>query len=279
VDASAILRERIAREGPISFEDFMETALYHPQFGYYRSGRDPFGCEGDFFTAAQIPAFGILVRTILESWTPFRTIADIGAGRAELREAFAEWRYIPVEYGDPLPETFDGVLIANELFDALPCRAFGANGEARVEWIGGRFAWTESPIREECPRAREMLRAMARSLRRGFLLVIDYGYEEHERERRFPDGSLMTYKKNFAGEEVFDSPGLRDITFHVNFTRLVEDAEQVGWRLRAKESLRSFLLRAGENAIEEAGRADRERLKTLLFGFGERFEAIVFERL
>lgn len=279
MDVSAILRERISREGPISFEDFMETALYHPEFGYYRGGRDPFGREGDFHTAVQLPAFGMLLRSIFESWTPHRTIADIGAGRGELREAFRNWRYLPVEYGDPLPHPFDGIVVANELFDALPCRAFGEHGESRVTIAAESFAWTEAPVREECPRAKEMLRAMARSLRRGFLLVIDYGYEEREREIRFPNGSLMTYEKNFAGENVFDAPGRRDITCHVNFTRLIEDAELAGWKLRSMESLRSFLLRAGEEAIAEAQRADPERLKTVLFGFGERFDAIVFERL
>lgn len=279
MELETILREAIARDGPVSFETFMETALYHPQLGYYRRPRDPFGRHGDFYTAAQLPSFGMLLRAVLETLTPHRVMADIGAGRGELGEAFSGWRYIAVEVGAALPEPFDGVLIANELFDALPCRAFGATGEALVDYVDGRFAWTQPPLREECPRAEAMLRAMARSLRSGFLVVIDYGYEERERELRFPAGSLMAYRKNFAGEDVLDSPGDRDITFHVNFTRLIEDAGRAGWRLRSKESLRAFLLRAGEHAIEEALRADGERVKTLLFSFGERFEAIVFERL
>lgn len=256
----------------------METALYHPECGYYRRPRDPFGRGGDFYTAAQLPVFGRLLRAVLETLTPWRTICDAGAGRAELREAFGGWRYLAVESGGPWPEPLDGVIVANELFDALPCRAFGAAGEARVAFDGTRFVWTQRPVREDCPRAAEMLQAMARTLRRGLLVVIDYGYEEPEREFRFPQGSLMSYRKHVADEDVLATPGERDITFHVNFTQLIQDAERAGWRLRRKEMLRTFLLRAGENAFEEARRADSERLKTLLFAFGERFDALVFER-
>lgn len=257
----------------------METALYHPEVGYYRRPRDPFGIQGDFFTAAQLPAFGILLRAILESLTPDRTLCDVGAGRGELREAFCGWRYLPVDAGDALPDAFSGAMIANELFDALPCKVFGAAGEARVAFADGRFFWTQPPVREECPRSSEMLRAMAKSLSRGFLIVVDYGYEERERERRFPNGSLMSYRKHFAEDDVLDAPGDRDITCHVNFTRLIQEAERVGLKPRLKEPLRTFLLRAGEGAIEQARRANSERLKTLLFGFGERFDAILFERL
>lgn len=279
MDLAGILREIIQRDGPVSFETFMETALYHPQLGYYRRPQDRFGRRGDFLTAAQLPSFGILVRAALEMLTPHRVVADIGAGRGELGEAFSGWTYIPVEVGEAFPEPFDGVLIANELFDALPCRAFGPSGESLVTLAGDRFVWTQPPVREECPRAAAMLEAMAGSLRRGFLVVIDYGYEERERALRFPHGSLMTYKKHLAGEDVLDSPGDRDITFHVNFTQLISDAGRSGWRLRSKESLRAFLMRAGERAVEEALRADGERVKTVLFGFGERFEALLFERL
>jgi SAM-dependent MidA family methyltransferase len=278
VAASDILRERILREGPISFEVFMETALYHPEFGYYRRQRDPFGRDGDFYTATQLRPYGVLLRAVFDSLTPYRAVVDIGAGRGQLSEAFREWRYIPVESGDSLPEPLDGIIFANELFDALPCRAFGASGESRVAIDGGRFVWTQPPIWEECPRGQVMLKAMSACLRRGFLVVIDYGYNEHERESRFPRGSLMSYRNHSAGEDVLDSPGERDITFHVNFTRLIADAEQIGWKLLAKDSLRTFLMRAGEKALEESRRAGPEQLKTLLFGLGERFEALIFER-
>jgi SAM-dependent MidA family methyltransferase len=276
--AAAYLRELIERDGPISFERFMEAALYHPAFGYYRRARDPFGREGDFYTAAQLqPVFGILLRAIFESLTPHRTIADIGAGRGELAETFREWRYIPVDYGDPLPAPFDGILFANELFDALPCRAFGSIGESKVSFTNGRFTWTEPPVREECPSVQAVLGSMAAALRCGFAVVIDYGYEDSERALRFPNGSLMSYRRHQACDDVLDSPGDRDITAHVNFTRLIAEAGDLGWKLIAKEKLSSFLLRAGEDAMEAARRADAGKLKALLFAFGERFDALLFE--
>ena len=85
-----LLREEIARGGPISFHRFMEVALYHPEHGYYRrTRRDPFGREGDFFTAEQVqPVFGLLIAARIR--TLFRdmgepadfTVVELGAGRA-----------------------------------------------------------------------------------------------------------------------------------------------------------------------------------------------------
>jgi len=57
-----MLRGEIRRDGPISFARFMDMALYHPEFGYYRRPHDPFGMHGDFYTAEQLqPVFGILI--------------------------------------------------------------------------------------------------------------------------------------------------------------------------------------------------------------------------
>ena len=57
-----LLRDEIRRDGPVPFSRFMEAALYHPEHGYYRRSRDPFGKSGDFFTAEQLqPVFGILI--------------------------------------------------------------------------------------------------------------------------------------------------------------------------------------------------------------------------
>jgi SAM-dependent MidA family methyltransferase len=81
-----IIRERIAAEGPISFHDFMEMALYHPQLGYYNSEQNKIGADGDFYTSANLSAsFGAMIgRQIEEMWQilgrkPF-TIVEYGAG-------------------------------------------------------------------------------------------------------------------------------------------------------------------------------------------------------
>ena len=86
--AGEILAAEIRRGGPIPFRRFMEVALYHPECGYYRRARDPFGKEGDFYTAEQMqPVFGILVAARIRQL--FRemgepggfTVVELGAGR------------------------------------------------------------------------------------------------------------------------------------------------------------------------------------------------------
>src|SRR5262245_47390143 len=108
----------------------MEVALYHPLHGYYRRARDPFGKQGDFFTAEQLqPVFGILIAAAIralcrEMGEPHDfTVVELGSGRGEMAEAFGEWQYLPVEIGGRLPEHFSGVVFSNEFFDALPVHA------------------------------------------------------------------------------------------------------------------------------------------------------------
>ena len=102
--AGEVLAAEIRRDGPISFRRFMEVALYHPEHGYYRRPRDPFGKHGDFFTAEQFqPVFGILIAARIRQL--FRdmgepadfTVVELGAGRGEMADAFSEWRYVPVD--------------------------------------------------------------------------------------------------------------------------------------------------------------------------------------
>ena len=88
-----MLRDEIARRGPISFHRFMEVALYDPEHGYYRRGHDPFGKHGDYYTAEQLqPVFGILISSCLRelfeqagiSENP--RVVELGAGRGEMAE-------------------------------------------------------------------------------------------------------------------------------------------------------------------------------------------------
>src|SRR5215510_8043065 len=86
------LRSRIEREGPISFRDFMEEALYHPEFGYYTSSRNPLGREGDFYTSSDLdPVFGKLLASRFRQMASSLdipddsfTILELGAGRGLL---------------------------------------------------------------------------------------------------------------------------------------------------------------------------------------------------
>lgn len=280
--AGELLRAEIERDGPLSLERFMEVALYHPQHGYYRRAKDPFGRSGDFFTASQLqPAFGLLIRAVLENYAPPRHLRDVGAGRGEMSGAFSPpWTYEAVDHGDAWRDPFEGVLFANELFDALPCRAYDAHGqESRVNFDGARFVWTTEPIREECPRLPAMMDQLAQALTRGLLLVIDYGYLAPQYRQRFPQGSLMSYRSHQADADILALPGEQDITAHVNFTQLIHCAQQHGLRLRTHTLLSSLLLQAGETVVAQLAGTHAGALKTLLFGMGESFDAVLLERL
>ena len=127
--AGEFLAAEIRERGPIPFSRFMEVALYHPEHGYYRSGKhDPFGREGDFYTAAQLqPVFGRIVARELCSLGVMKVL-DVGAGRGEMGDALCKFHYTAVDYGDPMPVHFRGVVFANELFDALPVDVHDESG-------------------------------------------------------------------------------------------------------------------------------------------------------
>jgi SAM-dependent MidA family methyltransferase len=308
--AAELLAAEIRRAGPIPFRRFMEVALYHPEHGYYRRPRDPFGKHGDFFTAEQLqPVFGILIAARIrqlyrEMGEPADfTVVELGAGRGEMAPYFRDWRYVPVEIDAALSPAcpFTGVVFSNEFFDALPVDAAvftgGAFHEQLVGFTEGRFHWiagapagpeAEDYLRRYYPPPEEgrryeinldalgWIERIGRALRAGFVLTIDYGYTLPEWVR-FRAGTLMGYRRHTAREDVLEEPGARDITAHVNFTALEEFARSRGFELARFETLAQTLLAAGEAdqfaAALGSGEDVRRRLqlKTLLFGMGETF--------
>ena len=311
-----VLAQEIRRNGPIPFHRFMQTALYHPEHGYYRQGRDPFGRAGDFYTAEQIqPVFGILIARRIEMMCDEMgrpedfTVVELGAGRGEMAAALGKFRYVPVEIArGRLPESLRGVVFSNEFFDSLAVdrvvRRGGEVRELRVDWDGERFRWVEGdrapeeiadyvsrylPALEEGAAAEVNLEALrwieriAGALEQGFHFAIDYGYTRRE-TARFPEGTLMSYRRHTAIEDVLANPGAQDITAHVNFTALVERGAQWGLETLRLETLAQTLLAAGESdqfrealaaATPAAESKHRLQLKTLLFGMGETFRTLV----
>jgi SAM-dependent MidA family methyltransferase len=317
-ELALLIRAEIERGGPMPFRRFMELALYHPAHGYYSSPRDPFGRSGDFYTAEQLqPVFGSLIaarigqlRASMSEPRDF-TVVELGAGRREMAPAFACWNYVPVDVASgALPERFSGVVFANEFFDALPVEAAVWRGDAyrelRVAWNGERFTWDEnSPCpkevaahlaryvapREEGGRAEANLEALrfidlvAGSIERGYLFLIDYGYTTRE-SIRFPAGTLMSYRRHAALDDVLADPGERDITSHVCFTAIEDRAAARGFSTVRFETLGQTLLAAGEEDVaaaieaqtpEESARR-RGQLKTLLFGMGETFRTLILRK-
>jgi SAM-dependent MidA family methyltransferase len=314
--AAELLAAEIARSGPLPFARFMEVALYHPIYGYYRRPRDPFGKAGDFYTAEQIqPVFGILIAARIRQLyramgepSDF-TVVELGAGRREMADAFAEWRYLPIDVDcGEFPGDFCGVVFSNEFFDALPVDvAVFRDGAFRRQCVAlhdNRFVWCESG--DVKPEAADYLRAsfpapeegnwyeinisalawmdrIARALRAGYVLTIDYGYTRAE-AIRFPLGTLMGYRRHTALEDVLQEPGVRDITAHVNFTALEDRGALHGLRTESFSTLAQLLLAAGEpDEFAAALGPDndlrrRMQLKTLLFGMGETFRVLLQSR-
>jgi SAM-dependent MidA family methyltransferase len=133
---------------------------------------------------------------------------------------------------------------------------------------------------------RDCLKGIDRALRDGWIVALDYGCTRRELAR-FPQGSLMSYRRHRALDDVLAEPGERDITAHVPFDELRRLAAELGWEQLHYESMGRFLLRAGE-ADQFAGvlRAEsdaealrlRLQLKSLLFDLGEGFRALVWRK-
>ena len=288
-----LLREEIAAAGRITFARFMELALAHPEHGYYTAGDAAPGFGGDFLTAPETHAiFGTLLsRQLAECWDrlgrpePF-VVREHGAGagalalavlaglRDERPDALAATRY---ELGDVNreriaaglaqaagagfsehvatagDEPITGVVVANELLDALPVHRLvvedGELREAFVIWRDGWFAEEIGPLSdarlaepvaglplvegqrlEVSQAAREWTSRACREIGRGYAILIDYGYEAAELydpgER--PEGLLRTYWEHIVGDDPFDRVGRQDITAHVDFSAVARSAEAAG---------------------------------------------------
>lgn len=207
------------------------------------------------------------------------------------------------------PDRFRGFVFANELFDALPVDVFVRRNdewiERRVSVTGESFAWKEEGAASDTQREwldrfgpqenfsiaevnmaqKKLLHELAARMSSGWLLAIDYGITRRELIR-FPQGTLMSYRRHSASDDVLSDPGDRDITAHVNFDALRSDARACGFREERFETMASLLLRIGEDdsfasaldAPEPMAAGLRMQLKTLLYGMGETFRAVLWRK-
>jgi len=321
-----LIHEEIRKNGPIPFQRFMDLALYHSEFGYYRRPADPFGTGGDFFTNSQLqPVFGRLIAQQIAAWRDEMgrpgdfMVVELGAGRgetaSEIRRLVPGVRYLELDIGGgELPESFEGVVFSNEFFDALPVHSVERRGNGWIEHYAdardGGFAWREGSLSDTrieryldlyCSdlaenqkievnlAALDHLEKISRALKRGHILTIDYGYTANEISggRRFPAGSLMSYERHWAADNVLAKPGERDITAHVNYTALIGRGKELGLAPSSLRTQAEFLLAIGaRDNFDFALAADSEskqlelrmQLKTLLFGLGENFRVLAQSR-
>lgn len=328
-----LIREEIAAQGgQISFARYMELALYAPGLGYYSAGAHKFGAQGDFVTAPEIsPLFARCVarqcRQVLE-YLDGGDILEIGAGSgkmacdvlselaalnclpghyyilelsADLRERQAALlkTHLPhlmerITWLDALPRAgWRGVVLANELLDAMPVHRFllteaGAR-ELYVSWRDGHFVWREDLLSHPALTERitalgedaalsagftseinlaadAWVRSIAAVLDAGLLLIIDYGFPR--REYYHPQratGTLMCHYRHRAHADPLILTGLQDITSHVDFTAIATAACLAGLSVSGYTTQAHFLLSSGldDMITDVPASLTRQHLETL----------------
>ena len=290
--------------GWLPFDRFMELALYAPGLGYYANETVKFGAMpesgSDFVTAPEIsPIFGQLVASQLREAlqkTNTREIWEFGAGtgalalqilddlaaqgalperytivdlsgtlRARQKLALAKYEHL-VRWVDALPEAMEGVIIGNEVLDAMPvqllCRHQGVWHERGVVSTGeGGFAWGDRPtalrppleiegvhdyLTEIHPQAEAFVRTLAERLTAGAAFLIDYGFPE--REYYHPQrhmGTVMCHRLHQADPDPLVDVGEKDVTAHVNFTGIALAAQDAGMPVLGYTSQAHFLINSG----------------------------------
>lgn len=253
------IRASILANGPITFAEFMELALYGPG-GYYE--RPPVGAEGDFVTSPHVhPVFGVMLAKTLRSLNdalgrpkPFR-LAEAGAGDGTLaRQLFNELAdldiaYTAVETSSGAREslaTINGihverelggdphVVVAHELLDNLPFRRIHGDREVRVGLDDDNgFVEVETPWNGERPGSTRgetiepvgafaFVDRIATILLRGYALLIDYGAVGST------GGHIHGYRDHRLVEDLLADPGSTDITAGIDFARIASRAEECG---------------------------------------------------
>lgn len=349
-----LLRQRLAAQrGWISFADYMDLVLYAPGLGYYAAGARKFGAAGDFVTAPELGSLfaRALARVAGSALQALGggTILEVGGGTgalaADLLEALRDTppdHYLLLELSadlrerqaatlaarvpdlskrvvwlDRLPERpFRGVLIANEVLDALPVERFGIRDGQVLQWgvssQGPGFAWAGRPApadlsravreiesavghglpegyaSELCPGLGRWMRSIAGLVEQGLALFVDYGCSRREYyDPGRVDGTLACHYRHWRHADPFLLPGLQDITAWVDFTAAAAAGLDAGLELAAYSTQAHFLLAAGLLEDEATPGADsldalsrsRQIGQLLMPGqMGEHFKVLALSR-
>jgi SAM-dependent MidA family methyltransferase len=338
--------------GAISFEDYMQAALYMPGYGYYRCGSQKFGVAGDFVTAPEIsPLFAQCLARFALQTDLSDNILEVGAGSgvlaANLLRQFATQDMLPQQYFilelsaelrarqhetiqsicpeaidrvhwlDKLPEDFTGVVLANELLDAMPVRRFHLKGENVYEqyvcWHDGIFCYQDKPSSDRHLLARitelkaqtsmseadeylseinfmaeDWIRSLADSLTQAVVLLIDYGYPRnayYHAQRNV--GTLMCHYQHRAHPDPLILTTLQDITAYIDFTAMADAALESGMEVCGFTTQAHFLLNMGildeldsdiENWPQHLQQANQVKKLTLPNEMGENFKVMALAR-
>jgi SAM-dependent MidA family methyltransferase len=348
---SRIRSEIEANDGWISFARFMEMALYEPGLGYYSAGATKFGAQGDFVTAPEIsPLFSrCLARQCAEVLGSLGggSVLEIGAGSgtmaadvlnelaslellperyyilevsADLRErqlatiaAHAARHLSRVEWLEAPPEQLSGVVLANEVLDAIPVDCFRIRSRAvnalGVSWHLDHLDWSEIRARGELARHVRALerqlearfpdgytsevnlrvgpwvKSLARMLTTGVMLFIDYGLPRRQYYR--PEraaGTLLCHFRHRYHDDPFFAVGLQDIGAWVDFTAVAEAAVDAQLDVAGFTTQAHFLMSLGidrmlmqadqQELVDRVSLARQAMMLTLPGEMGERFKVL-----
>jgi isopentenyl-diphosphate delta-isomerase type 1 len=298
--------ERIQQKNNwISFEDYMHMALYEPGLGYYTAGAHKLGREGDFVTAPMIsPLFSQCLAQFCMNNSAIENILELGAGtgvmakdillfleknnqlpeRYYILEVSADLRqrqqiflkqeiphlYAHIQWLDTLPENFIGIILANEVLDAMPVHLFHYKDneifETGVTLEKNNFTFKDKiadaklqeqvnslPIENKMDYLSEInlnlsgfLNSLSAALQEGLIVFIDYGFDEHTyyHPHRL-QGTLMCHYRHHSHTDPFFYPGLQDITAHVDFTALANAGIAAGLEVEYFANQAMFLLENG----------------------------------
>lgn len=343
------IREHIVDAGgALPWDRFMAMALYHPRWGYYRNGSQKFGRSGDFITAPEIsPVFAqCLARQCAQVLLLLgeSDIIEIGAGSgvlaADLLQALAKMDCLPTQYYilelsaelqqrqaetikahcpdllprvtwlQTLPTSMRGIVIGNEVLDAMPVHRFCWNDktvyESMVTWKEDAFHFAlqttqntdlqaaVTAIAQDLPQPYTSeinlalpawIASLSAFLTQGIILLIDYGFPRHEYYHPQRDmGTLMCHYQHQAHDDPLQHVGLQDITAHVDFTAVVESAVAQGLDLAGYTTQAYFLLGCG--IAEQKVMTEKERWQlnnaikqlTLPSEMGELFKVIALSK-
>ena len=332
-----LIAEQVARNGGwLPFDRYMALALYAPGLGYYANASRKFGTMpasgSDFATAPEMsPLFGqCLAAQLREALDQTQTheLWEFGAGSgalarellqalgdrvrrytivelsASLRErqqqALAE--FAPrVEWVSELPARIEGVVVGNEVLDAMPVKLLARKNlvwhERGVKLHEGHLAWSEVLTHLRPPvepagshdylteihhQAQAFMRTLADRLHAGAAFFIDYGFPEAEYyhpQRHM--GTLMCHRGHLADPDPLEAPGEKDITAHVDFTGIAVAAQEAGLATLGYATQGRFLINChiGERmeALSLQEQAAAQRL-VAEHEMGELFKVIAFHR-
>jgi SAM-dependent MidA family methyltransferase len=326
-----------AAGGWLGFDAFMALALYTPGLGYYASGSRKFGhmpqSGSDFVTAPELsPHFGrALARQVAQAMqaTGVDEVWEFGAGSGALAgQVLAALdaagkplrRYTIVDlsgslrerqqtrlaaYGErvrwvqELPASFSGVVLGNEVLDAMPVQLLARVGsvwhERGVVLHAGQLTWADRPtelrpplavdgphdyLTETHAQAEGFVRTLADRLSAGAIFLIDYGFPEHEYYHpQRSTGTVMCHRAHEADANPLVQVGLKDITAHVNFTGIALAGQEAGLQVLGYTSQGRFLLNCGLlDGMADAPLPERVMLQKLIneHEMGELFKVIAF---